>query len=378
MSSLTNTPCDAIAICAQSSQPELFEELASGANPRSDFAEFRVGEKIIPVPFSIWSDGRMRANLKKYGAGLPVAPNHLFPVSRNRYNLIQKIIGVLEMSFGRAIEAIEEELAREQSSPARPRQTNKHPTANQPIASPIRYINPFCQKWTFGRCPDWLLARREPSAIEKHVYGKFLYPLGVCDRWDEDRGIIFGLNQVKLARALGIKRQSANEAITALRRRGLIECVGGRGARQVIRFLWHEWMPETCPFNGQVSEGVYKENNSNNSSAEAIVEIYQKLYPQHDVRAEFKRYQRHRQKLARPLTEETFADWMRRAQLVITPLKPKLSGPVNEAGYEAGHAGDDDVDPLALAQFLEKFEAHKAKKSAIAAKCRAQPSEHEE
>ena len=136
---------------------------------------------------------------------------------------------------------------------ARPRATNKLATLAQ-ASGEVRYVNPFAEKWTFGKCPDWLLTRREPTAIEKHVYGKLLYPLPpICERFDQTMGIIFGLNQHELAKALGLPRQSVNVAVTSLRYRRLIECTGRAGAKLVVRFLWHEWIVATCQLSGQVA-----------------------------------------------------------------------------------------------------------------------------
>src|SRR5439155_11403135 len=83
---------------------------------------------------------------------------------------------------------------------------------------------------------------------------KLLYPMPpICERWDQTMGIIFGLNQQALARALGLPRQSVNVAVTSLRYRGLIKCTGRAGAKLMVRFLWHEWIGETCQFSGQVA-----------------------------------------------------------------------------------------------------------------------------
>ena len=93
--------------------------------------------------------------------------------------------------------------------------------------------------------------------------------------------------------------------------------------------------------------------SSNNKSAEEIVEKYQKLFPEHNVREEFKRYQKQRQQFHRPLTEETFADWMARAQLVITPLKPKISLAPNKGRRSQK---TDDFDPEAIARLEQERE----------------------
>jgi hypothetical protein len=222
-------------------QRDLFgDEVSSAVNPRGEFAEFRVGKKIIQIPCSVWRDGRIRADLSKYGAGEVV--------SRRRTNLNHRIADVLRPFFEQAVEAICGEFERPPTPT--PRLSNKRPLATR-ICTEVRYINPFSQNWTFGKCPDWLLTRREPTAVEKHVYGKLLYPAPpICRRWDVRIGIIFELNQGQLAKAIGISRPAANRALMSLRRRGLLELTGQPGARQVVRFLQHEWI--TCNLKAQV------------------------------------------------------------------------------------------------------------------------------
>lgn len=225
-----------------SSEPLLFPELASTLDPSSEFAQFRIGKKIIQVPCSFWKDGRIRADLSEFGAGEVV--------SRNGTKLQERIIQVLRESFGTIVEAVCQEFSRVRSRQAvRPRLSNKLPAIAQ-TNSPKQYINPFAEKWSFGKCPDWLLTRREPTAVEKHIYGKLLFPVAVCGRWDKDQGVIFELNQGELAKAIGISRPAANRALMSLRRRGLLELIGQPGARQVIRFLRHEWI--TCNLKAQV------------------------------------------------------------------------------------------------------------------------------
>jgi hypothetical protein len=226
-------------------QSELFEEIPPSVNPLGEFARFRVGKKIVQIPCSYWKDGRIRADLSQIGASEVV--------SRNATNLQDRIVEKLREHFGAIVEAVYQEFSRAgRPKAARPRSSNKLAALPQP-AAPVRYINPFTEKWSFGKCPDWLLTRREPTAIEKHVYGKLLYPTRpICERWDQTTGIIFGLNQRELARALGLPRQSVNVAVTSLRCRRLIECTGHAGARLIVRFLWHEWIAATCQLSGQV------------------------------------------------------------------------------------------------------------------------------
>ena len=201
------------------SQPKFpleFPRQADSVNPRLQFAKFRAGKKIIQIPYSIWKDGRMRADLSKYGAREVV--------SRNSANLQDRVIERLREHFGAIVEAVYHEFSRAgRPKAATPRSSNKLAAMPQSSAA-IRYINPFTEKWTFEKCPDWLSTKRESTAIEKHIYGKLLYPALVCQRWDQTTGVIFGLNQAKLAKALGLPRQSVNVAITSLRCRRPIEC----------------------------------------------------------------------------------------------------------------------------------------------------------
>jgi len=207
------------------SQKELFGELPHATNPHGDFVRYRVGKKIIQVPCSIWKDGRIRADLSAFGGGAPV--------SRNRKNLDQRIIGLLEKVFGDVIEAVREELKRK-PFPSQPRISNKL-ASRTAQANPAReYINPFLPKlWTFAKCPDWLFSRREPSATEKRVYAKLLFPARpICRTWDQTRGTILELNQGELASALGVRRPTVNLVLQSLEARGLIELTGPSGAKQ--------------------------------------------------------------------------------------------------------------------------------------------------
>ena len=234
------------------SQDELFGELPHATNPHRDFLCYRVGEKIIPVPCTVWKDGRIRADLSPYGGGTPT--------HRNRENLDQRIIEVLEKVFGDAIEAVREELKRKPARRAQVRISNKLASRSAQTNPAREYINPFLPKlWTFAKCPDWLFSRREPSATEKRVYAKLLFPARpICRTWDQTRGVILGLDQGELANALGVRRPTVNLALKSLEARALIEMTGGAGAKQCVRFLWHPWMPEetrqTCTLNVQVCD----------------------------------------------------------------------------------------------------------------------------
>jgi hypothetical protein len=227
-----------------SQQHELFDDFPRTADPRGNFAEFRVGRKIIQVPKTFWKDGRIRADLSEFGAGEVV--------SRNEANLQERVIQVLRQSFGTIVEAVREEFARA-CTPARsikPRLRKKdlaETLARQP-ATDLVYANPFAEKTArFGRYPDWLLEREDLEDQEKLILGRLLFPLPpICKSWDPHSGAIIGLNQGKLGSSLGRSRQWANEWIIELQGKRWIECTGPQGAKHVTRFLWKEGMPETC------------------------------------------------------------------------------------------------------------------------------------
>lgn len=231
------------------SQPDFFEELPSRMNPRRDFAQARVDKKIIPIPLSFWKGGRMRADLSAYGLKEVV--------SRNKQNFVERIIQALQHRFNTAIvEIISEEFARHEQSRQPWRSPFRKKYLQQPTPGRI-YANPFVEDKSilFGKYPDWLLVRRELKPIEKLIYGRLLFPLPpICERWDKNSGIIIGLNQGELAKAIGLSRQATNERLISLQQRRLIECFGAAGAKQVTRFLWQRWMPETCKLDGQVAK----------------------------------------------------------------------------------------------------------------------------
>jgi hypothetical protein len=247
------------------SQPEFFGALPQNANPRRDFAEFRVGQKIIQIPCSIWKDGRIRADVSKYGAGEVV--------SRNATNLQDRVVEILREHFGAIVEAVYQEFSRAgRPKASKPRSSNKRAALQQPpaVVAPKRHINPFVKDvWNFSKAPQWLLIRREPSLAEKLVYARLTYAPRekeeekICKK-DIELGAIFELNQAKLANELGIRRECVCGALKSLRKRGLIDYTGNQGAKGCIRFLWHPWIPETCALNTQVSipEPVRLDNRS--------------------------------------------------------------------------------------------------------------------
>jgi hypothetical protein len=159
------------------SQPGLFEELPQRANPRRHFAE--LSGKIIP--FSIWKDLRIRADLSSFGAGCPV--------SRNEEKLVEKIMDELEFRLGVDIERdseslnlvrqIRSALERKTDRASKPRINNKlahtaEPFPNEGNQSP-EFINPKLligtPGWEFGPSLKWLNDVDGISQAEKAVYG---------------------------------------------------------------------------------------------------------------------------------------------------------------------------------------------------------------
>ncbi len=276
-------------------QSELFKELVPTVNSDGQFLEYRSGKKIIQIPVSVWKDGRTRADLSAYDKGEIV--------SRNRFNLQERVENVLRSIFPSLIESVREEFARDHSRSVTPRRNNKRPGGA--IGSDAhRYINPFVQDWAFARCPDWLFSRRELTYAEKLVYAKLLFPLPrpLCEKFDQEQGVIFGLNQGELAKRIGIRRETANAALSDLRKRGLLEIIGRPGAKQVVRFFWHEWM-DTCAENAQVRAGRAVSGNHigcvkgeqrgvrrNNTSCERNAQVPEGIEKRDGQREERKRF----------------------------------------------------------------------------------------
>src|SRR5881275_713264 len=77
-------------------QPEFFKEFPQSPDPNRDFV--RSGRKIIPVSF--WKDGRIRADLSRYGKGVLV--------SRNRLNLSKRIREIFANALAEADECVTE------------------------------------------------------------------------------------------------------------------------------------------------------------------------------------------------------------------------------------------------------------------------------
>lgn len=222
------------------SQPEFFEELPQSVNPSSDFIQARVDKnKIISIPISFWKGGRMRA---VYG-------REEF-VSRNKGNLKERIIQALQHEFNTAIvEIVSEEFAREQASrPPIGRSRVRKKDIGLDGAADLVYANPFQDRSNnFGKGPDWLLQRRDLRPIEKLIYARLLFPLPpICEQWDQELGVIIELDQAELAKSLGINRSTVNKWLVSLQLKGWIVCNGNPGAKQTVRFLWKEGMPETC------------------------------------------------------------------------------------------------------------------------------------
>jgi hypothetical protein len=245
------------------SQPEFFGELPRAASPRERFGEVRVRNKIIPIPFSVWKDGRMRGDLTAYDAGEFV--------SRNPRNFWEQVTRRLQERFNTTIVEVVSEVSQELPHSKNPPQRRPPRLRKKFLArelahrsqTTVAYANPLAQvldkkSERFGKFPDWLL--RVPTRIlgpsEKLIYGRLLFPLPpICKNFRKDTGEIIELNQEELASAVGMKRQTANGWMISLQAKKWIECDGPQGAKQIIRFFWKEHMPETCRTYQQLSGG---------------------------------------------------------------------------------------------------------------------------
>jgi hypothetical protein len=125
------------------------------------------------------------------------------------------------------------------------------------LVADFTYANPFQDNSkNFGKGPDWLLQRPDLKPIEKLIYARLLFPLPpICKSFDQNLGVIIGLNQTELAKSLGTSRSTLNEWLVSLQFKGWLKFNGSPGAKQTVRFLWKEGMPETCRYVRQV-EGV--------------------------------------------------------------------------------------------------------------------------
>lgn len=236
------------------SQPEFFEDLPR-CNPGGRFAEVRVDGKVIPIGISVWKGGRMRADLSPCGAGEVVSRNSgLFwerVIRRLKETCKARIVEVVNAEVVEVVSAISGELAVSKSwrSP-RLRKKDLAKEIALTIGNAI-YANPFVEDRSqlFGKYPDWLLAvsDRELKPQEKLIYARLLFPLPpICRSFRKDTGEIIGLNQGALGKALGMSRPTANHWILCLQAKKCIECLGSQGSRQITRFFWKEWRPETC------------------------------------------------------------------------------------------------------------------------------------
>lgn len=91
------------------------------------------------------------------------------------------------------------------------------------------------------------MQRRDLRPIEKLIYSRLLFPLRpICEEWDQELGVIVELDQAELAKSLGINRSTVNKWLVSLQLKAWIICNGNPGAKQTVRFLWKEGMPETC------------------------------------------------------------------------------------------------------------------------------------
>ena len=122
------------------------------------------------------------------------------------------------------------------------------------LVADFTYANPFQDNSkNFGKGPDWLLQRPDLKPIEKLIYARLLFPLPpICKSFDQKLGVIIGLNQSELAKSLGTSRSTLNEWLVSLQFKGWLKFNGSPGAKQTVRFLWQEGMPETCRYVRQV------------------------------------------------------------------------------------------------------------------------------
>jgi hypothetical protein len=232
-------------------QHELFKELPQSKDPRAVLAEFRVGEKIIAVPLSFWKDGRARYDFTSLGGDFVMSRN-LSKAEKLAEDELREIFQTAEV---RAIEAVR----RHFHEVERGARIKRPPIRKKDLIQPKQciYANPLIEDRTvlFGKYPDWLLARRDLGAHEKLVYGRLLFPLPpICDHFERTEGVIFGLDQTEVGKAVGMSRQTANKWLIKLQLKRWIICFGNSGAKQVTRFLWREGMPSTCRTAEQVDE----------------------------------------------------------------------------------------------------------------------------
>src|SRR5439155_13227959 len=117
--------------------------------------------------------------------------------------------------------------------------------------------NPYAESQSvlFVMCPHWIAAREDLKDPETLIYGRLLFPLGICGSWDKKLGLIVGLDQEKLGKSLGRSRQWANRWLVSMELKRWLECTGPPGAKKdkLIRFFWKDGMPETCHTSWQVS-----------------------------------------------------------------------------------------------------------------------------
>jgi hypothetical protein len=228
-------------VATSGDQLEIFNEFPPpGAT--TELASFRIGEKIVQVPLSFWKDGRACFDLSPHGGGIVRSRN----LSKAAQLVEDALRGIFKTAEVCALEIARAHLAGHESTP------RKTVRKKEILAKAcVVYANPFVEDKAelFGKYPNWLLSRRDLKPTEKMVYGRLLFPYTdpkFCERWDPKAGVIFGLNQGALGIALGMSRQAINTWFIRLQSKEWIECAGNAGAKQVIRFLWKDEMPETC------------------------------------------------------------------------------------------------------------------------------------
>ena len=233
------------------SQPEFFADLQSTPHPQREFAEFHVGKKIIKIPFSVWKDGRVRADLSKYGAGCPV--------SRSRDNLCRRIADAL-----RAVQAVSEEYDRVRQRPSRPRSVNKLAPQVGPSTAALNFFNPkpLIAAFRFSPVPTWLRAVPQITPTEQLVYGAMIF------RADEDG--TFRRSLLGLSKLIRVSDRGIQKAAESLENRSLIFKVTSR--RRIPNDYKFVWFPEFDTRSSEQCslEGVWPDEHSSAGLAKTV------------------------------------------------------------------------------------------------------------
>ena len=242
----------------RANQSELFEEFPPGSNPHSDYAEFRVDKKVVQVPISFWKDGRANYDLTRLGGEIVRSRDP----SKAQKQAEDQLRNIFQTGEVQAIEIVRNHFAQRQTQFPRPRRARKKDLRAGEFDIDLVYANPFQESSkNFGKCPEWLLERRDLKPAEKVIYARLLFPLRpICERFDQKLGVIIELNQEELAKSVGMRRSTANGWLISLQVKRWLKCEGNQGAKQTTRFLWKEGMPETCRYVRQVATTTCRES----------------------------------------------------------------------------------------------------------------------